>query len=302
MASRGTVLIVDDEPLNIEVLANLLEGEFEVLFAADGRQALDLVDTTLPDLILLDVVMPVMDGHEVCARLKRHDATRHIPVIFLTGQSDIASEAAGLELGAVDYLTKPFSPSLIRARVRNHIELKRARDRLAVLAMTDGLTGLANRRRFDEVLEAELRRLRRTEALLSLILLDIDHFKRFNDRYGHLAGDDCLRQVGAALAATVLRPADLVARYGGEEFACILPETSQAGALAVARAILSGVEDRAIAHADSPTADHVTVSLGLVTLRCSGTVEPGNCIAAADEQLYLAKERGRNRVVSVDRS
>lgn len=298
MTERPTILVVDDETMNIELLADLLEDDYDVSFATGGEQALALAAGERPDLILLDVLMPGMDGYDVCTRLKQDVVTAGIPVIFVTALGDTEAETRGLDLGAVDYVTKPISPGIVRARIRNHIELKRARDTLARLATTDGLTGLANRRAFDDRLATEHRRLGRSGGELSLILLDIDHFKLFNDTYGHLAGDDCLRQVGRALQGVVRRPADLAARYGGEEFACILPETAAVGALAIAEQIRTAISALNIPHAASRTAGHVTASLGVVTVSCAPDQAVGDIIKAADAGLYRAKEAGRDQVVA----
>jgi diguanylate cyclase (GGDEF)-like protein len=295
-ASGGTILIVDDDSGNIEVLADLLESEYEVVFATSGAQALELVHRSAPDLVLLDVMMPGMDGYELCAHLKGDGETADIPVIFITGLDDAAAETRGLELGAVDYVTKPFSPAIVRMRVRNHMELKRSRDAITQLAITDGLTGLANRRRFDETLDLEYRRHSRSGGWFSLILLDIDHFKAFNDTYGHVAGDDCLRNVAGAVGAA-RRTSDLAARYGGEEFACILPETHERGAMTVAQAIQSGIRALAIPHGASSTTNRVTASLGVVSTLCSPAMTSLDVVTAADAALYRAKAEGRDRIV-----
>lgn len=292
----GTVLIVDDEPINIAVLTDILEERYEILFATDGLKALDLARTAQPDLILLDVMMPVMDGYEVCRRLKEGRDTASIPVVFVTAMTDVDDEARGLELGAMDYITKPVSPPVVRARVRNQIELKQARDQLMRLAVTDGLTGLSNRRHFDSVLEKEYQRLARSRGLLSLILFDIDHFKAYNDTYGHLAGDDCLRRIGGVVLHTLTRAADFGARYGGEEFVCILPETGHDGAVAMAEKLRAGILDLEIPHVKSSASHHVTASLGVVTVRCIAGRSPLHVVAQADEQLYAAKSSGRNRI------
>ncbi|MBI5165979.1 MAG: response regulator [Magnetospirillum sp.] len=296
------ILAVDDDPANIEVLNEVLGGEHELIFATDGRKGLDLARAVQPDLILLDVMMPDLDGFEVCARLKAERWTADIPVVFITGLGDIEAEMRGLEMGAVDYLTKPFSPPIVRIRVRNQIELKRARDRLARHALTDGLTGLANRRRFDEVLATEVSRLHRTGGILSVLLLDVDHFKKFNDTYGHPTGDECLKAVGQAIGSIITRSSDMAARYGGEEFACILPGTDHQGALAVAECIRRGIAALEICHRASTTADHVTVSIGSATASREGLESPQGIVSLADEQLYLAKTSGRNRVVGIEKS
>jgi len=294
--NQQRILLVDDELSNIEVLADIFDDDYEVLFATEGEKALGIAATAQPDVILLDVMMPGMDGHEVCRRLKMDRQTAGIPVIFITGLSDVAAETLGLELGAMDYVSKPFSPAVVKIRVRNQIELKCAREQLTKLASTDGLTGLANRRRFDEVLAQEYARHIRSTNELSLILLDIDHFKTYNDTYGHVSGDDCLRQIAGVIDQSIIRVTDLAARYGGEEFVCVLPETNQSGALAIAEKIRQAISSLAIPHSASSAASHVTASLGVVTARCLAEKSPLNIVAQADEQLYKAKSSGRNRV------
>ncbi|WP_173984206.1 response regulator [Magnetospirillum sp. SS-4] len=297
-AKDTRVLMIDDDPLNIQVLRDILKTEHEIVVASDGPGALELARSVAPDLILLDIMMPGMNGYEVCAHLKANAATSHIPVIFLTSLGDIDAEIRGLEVGAADYVSKPISPPIIRMRIRNQIELKKAREGLTILAEIDGLTGLENRRRFDEVLEAELRRLRRSRGLLSLVLLDVDHFKAFNDSYGHVAGDDCLRQVGCAIRSVVSRSADHSARYGGEEFCIVLPETDHAGANALAERIRSIVAGLRIPHAGSDTAAFVTVSLGVLTVTCQPRDTAKDLLAMVDAQLYRAKRDGRNRIAA----
>jgi diguanylate cyclase (GGDEF)-like protein len=276
----------------------LLEPEFEVVLATSAARALELIPQVRPDVILLDVIMPDMDGYELCVRLKADLATTGIPIIFITGLQGCESESHGLELGAADYVTKPFSPNVVRARVRNHVELKQARDRLLALAATDGMTGLFNRRAFDVALDREYKRLARIHAPVSLMLLDVDHFKAFNDRYGHVAGDDCLRDIADVILGAMNRPADLAARYGGEEFVCILPETDSEGAIGVAERIQSGIRELAIPHLASSTASTVTASIGLVTEVCRQQSSGERLIAVADECLYRAKADGRNRIVA----
>lgn len=292
---RQTVLIVDDAPANIELLSEVLESEYEVLFALSGEDGLNIAFEEAPDLILLDIVMPQMDGYEVCDRLKADPRTRTIPVIFVTAMDLEEDETKGLALGAIDYITKPIRPPIVRARVRNHLELKRYRDLLERLTTTDGLTGIANRRRFDAFLESEWSRARRSQKPLSLIMLDIDFFKAFNDHYGHLAGDDCLRQVAQCLDGRVRRPADLVARYGGEEFACLLPETNAMGAATMAKRFLESMNELNIPHAYSEAADHVTLSMGVATIIPLIGQPSSELVRRADQLLYEAKQNGRNQ-------
>ncbi len=296
----GVILVVDDEPDNIELISAALEDQHHVIFATHGEEAIVLAHSQRPDLILLDVMMPAPGGYEVCARLKADPATKAIPVIFVTGLDSQEDEAKGLDLGAIDYVTKPVSPPILCARVRNHLELKRARDQLEILSSSDALTGLANRRRFDTVVAAEIARHRRNDEPLSLVLIDVDHFKAYNDIYGHVPGDACLRRVAETIAAAVRRPPDLVARYGGEEFVCILPETDHHGAMRVAEQIRAAVNALRIPHERSSAANHVTVSIGVITTRCDDSLGPNELVALADGQLYGAKSEGRNTIQCFD--
>lgn len=293
-SERPRILIVDDEKVNITVLVALLEDQYDMLVAKDGEQALKRANSdTPPDLILLDVIMPGMDGYTVCETLKADPKTANIPVIFITVKSTEEEETRGFGLGAVDYISKPFSPAITKARVATHIELKQQRDILEQLNTTDGLTGIANRRRFDDYLDQCLKTAARTDSPMSLLLMDIDHFKPYNDNYGHQAGDDCLRQVAQALAASSTRTIDLIARYGGEEFAAILPGTDMDGALVVAENMRRNIEALALPHAHSGTAAHVTLSIGIATDSMDGP--PLDLVKLADEALYRSKESGRNK-------
>jgi diguanylate cyclase (GGDEF)-like protein len=297
MTRRATVMIVDDEVSNIEILNAALDDEYEICFATSGEEAIRIARAAKPDLILLDVLMPGIDGYEVCRRLKDDPSLADIPVIFATGLGDQQAEIRGLSLGAIDYVTKPISPPIVRLRIHNHLELKRMRDTLAELTMIDALTGVANRRRLDEVLKLETARLARTGSCLSVIMLDIDCFKSFNDAYGHPAGDHCIALVAGAMSATVRRAADLTARYGGEEFACVLPEIGHEGAMVVANVIRERVRSLNILHERSSADTCVTVSIGVATANSLRGMLPEHWLQAADRQLYLAKEAGRNRVV-----
>ncbi|MBB5016833.1 diguanylate cyclase (GGDEF)-like protein [Chitinivorax tropicus] len=301
MIGQPTILIVDDEPANVEVLAGSLEELYEVQFALSGQEALARARLSpLPDLILLDVLMPEMDGFAICRLLKVDRRTVDIPVIFVTALANPDEEARGFDCGAVDFISKPFNSVVVRARVRNHLEIKRNRELLQRLAITDGLTGLANRRHFEDALSHEVNRQRRRRGDLSLVLIDVDFFKQYNDHYGHPAGDMVLRSLADALVATLQRPADLIARIGGEEFACLLPETEMEGAMAVAERIRSSVEALAMPHACSQASSCVTVSIGVAHVD-SGEPDAGHALyKLADAQLYKAKKRGRNQVVGME--
>jgi len=296
-SARQTVLIVDDTPANIEVLHRILSLEYDILFATSGQDALALLADQTPDLILLDIMMPEMDAYEVCRRLKAGPHTCNIPVIFITSLSEEDDETHGLEVGAIDYISRPISTPIVKARVRNHLELKRFRDVLENLSAMDGLTGIPNRRHFDEFLNQEWLRGCRSRGPLSVCMMDVDFFKRFNDLYGHAAGDNCLRRVATALASVICRPADFVARYGGEEFVCVLPDTDADGAVALAEKFRDSVAALRIPHADSTAATHVTISGGLATAIPTEDSCPAQLLDAADRLLYKAKHAGRNQIL-----
>lgn len=294
---RPRLLIVDDQPLNIRLFHEIFHADHEVFLATSGEEALAFCQTKLPDLILLDVVMPGLNGYEVCRSLKLDPRTCEIPVVFVTAQSDNAEEEDGLAAGAVDFIAKSASAKVIRARVGTLITLKRQSDLLRSLARVDGLTGLANRRQFDETLTAEWRRCARSTKPLSLILIDLDHFKLFNDHYGHQAGDSCLKGVSACLKDAFTRPYDLVARYGGEEFVCILPETPLSGAEAKAHSLEMAVRALQIPHEQSEVSGGiVTISLGVAVAVPTSRDESAELILCADRSLYMAKHAGRGQV------
>ena len=272
--AKPKILVVDDLTSNVELLDLVLGDEYEILVALDGPEALKTALADTPDLILLDVVMPGMTGLEVCVQLKKDARTADIPVIFITSLNLEMDEELGLSLGAIDFISKPFSPPVVRARVKNHIKLKRQGDILRDFSFMDGLTGVANRRRFDQFLDREWRRGIRSGLPLSVIMMDIDYFKAYNDAAGHLAGDNCLRKLAQGLAGIVQRPGDLVARYGGEEFIYVLSETKTSGAHKVAGRIQAMVADLALAHPRSPLSPLVTLSMGLATVVPAAEEEP----------------------------
>lgn len=292
------ILLVDDAPTNIQMLNETLKDGYHLFFATSGRDALRIASESVPDLILLDVIMPEMDGYEVCRKLKADPVLRNVPIIFITAMNQQEDEAIGLELGAVDYITKPFNPTIVRLRIRNQIELKRQRDLLARLSHLDGLTAIPNRRALDEALEREWRRGTRSLKPLSLLMIDIDHFKAYNDSCGHLAGDDCLRVFAQSLKVPLGRAADFVGRYGGEEFLAILPETDEKGAMIVAREIQEGLTELAIPHPASPLGTIVTTSIGIATAVANREHEHSWLLQGADNALYQAKQEGRNRIVA----
>ena len=291
---KGHVLVVDDEAVNCNVLVSLL-SDYKVIVAKSGAKAIERARENPPDLILLDVVMPDMNGYEVCSQLKADEPTCNIPIIFVTVKSNIEEETQGLELGAVDYISKPFSPAIVQARVNNHIQLKQQRDMLEALNVTDSLTGIANRRLFDQALNQHWQASIRTFSPLALLMIDIDHFKQYNDHYGHQAGDDCLIQVAQTIDQQCDRDLDKACRYGGEEFAVILPYTDLMGGKKIAEKMLSAIRELQIPHAQSSSAEIVTVSIGLAVIEAGPNAELERLVETADQALYTAKKSGRNR-------
>jgi len=290
------VLIADDDAVNRQVLADLLKPEYTVLLAKNGEQALERIQRHAPDLVLLDVMMPDMDGYEVLGRLRADPQTAQVTVIFISGMNRPEDEANGLKMGASDYIAKPYNATVVMARVALHLQLVRQRRMLERLANIDGLTELANRRRFDELYAVEWQRAQRNGRPLSLALLDIDAFKQYNDHYGHPAGDRALRAVARAAGAGLRRPADLAARYGGEEVVLLLPDTDAVQARHVVAAILAAIFELQIPHAGSGVAPCLTVSVGGATLGGNGEESAADLFEAADVALYRAKHGGRNRI------
>ena len=294
--NESTLLVVDDEKQNRLLLTELFEGEYKVIQAKNGLQALERARSHAPDLILLDVLMPEMDGMATIRALKREDATRNIPVIFITALDSPTDEEQRLQLGAVDYIAKPFHPSIVRVRVRNHLQIVHQRRLLEQLAALDGLTGIPNRRRFDESYALEWRRCQRAGQPLSLVVADVDHFKAYNDTLGHAAGDRVLQEVAAVLRQCARRPGDLAARYGGEEFVLLLPETGAQEAQMLAEELRAKLEARGLTHPASPVGASVTLSIGgASTTPMQAEADPA-FFPLADAALYQAKASGRNCV------
>ncbi len=328
---HNKILIVDDVPQNIEILNSMLKNDYEVYFAVNGQDALNTATAVMPHVILLDIMMPGMDGYEVCRSLKNDPVLKDIPVIFITAMDRAENETQGLELGAVDYVTKPFNPTIVKLRVKNQLELKRQRDALSFktaelhrtnaalqqanealeerriqlenanrllgkMAIEDVLTGLANRRHFNQVLQAEIQRGRRYNDCLSLIMCDVDYFKRYNDYYGHMVGDHCLEAIGKMFHQIFKRAGELSARYGGEEFAVILPRTAPQRAHELAETLRIEIINLGIEHQCSDVARCITFSIGVVSATNCEERNMEWFIKAADEALYESKEKGRNCV------
>lgn len=290
------ILIVDDDVGTIRLLAQVVRDLGDVRFATSGADALAATRAEAPDLVLLDAEMEGMDGYQTCTALRVLPGMEAVPILFVTSHRGVDAEIKALAAGAVDFITKPFHPHIVEARVRTHLALKQRTDALLRLATLDGLTGIANRRAFDGALAQETLRLAQGGAgPLSLVLVDVDHFKRFNDFYGHQAGDDCLRAVAGALSGGVRRNGEVAARFGGEEFAILLPGHDPSAALVAAERLRRTVAGLSLPHAARPDGDLVTISAGAATLAEPG--ESADLIAAADQALYRAKSSGRNRVV-----
>ena len=294
-SGEATILVVDDTPANLSLMSSLLKDTYKVKVANSGERALEIAQSdTPPDLILLDIMMPGMDGYEVCRRLKAREATKDIPIIFITAMADVENESMGFALGAVDYISKPFNKAVVKARIRVHMQLKRQSRLLENLVFLDALTEIPNRRALDQTFAQEWARSLRSGSPLSYILIDIDLFKQFNDHYGHGSGDECLARVAKALHGCVQRPGDCLGRYGGEEFAAILANTDMDQALQVAQNFHACVATLQIPHAHSSVAELVTISIGVATTHPVADQDLQMLSETADRMLYSAKNTGKN--------
>lgn len=295
MKEKPVVLIVDDAASNIQVLAACLKGEYRLKIATSGEACLNqAVMEPQPDLILLDIIMPNMDGYEVCRRLKDDPATQPIPIIFVTGRESDEDEEMGLKLGAVDYITKPVRPAIVAARAKTHVTMKQQRDALKKLALQDQLTGLYNRHYLVEMAHHKVSRALRHHEPLSVMMMDIDHFKAVNDNHGHPAGDAILIAVAKQINA-LCRSDDVVARYGGEEFVVLLDQCDHITAQQKADKIRAALEVL------NPCDIAITMSIGVAQLQAHD-VDFDGCLKRADLALYQAKEQGRNRVITADKT
>ncbi len=320
------ILIVDDCLDNLELLSTILIVHgYEIEQTDRGNLVLEAAKVQSPDLILMDISMPEMDGFQVCQRLKAEPDTQDIPIIFVSALKETNSKIKAFEYGGNDYITKPFQVEEVIARVSNQLQINRLKlelkaknarleqellkrqsiekellnlnQQLRKLAALDGLTQIANRRVFDECLTREWQRGQREKATLSLILCDIDYFKLYNDSFGHQAGDLCLKKVAQAILNTVNRPADLVARYGGEEFAVILPQTPAKNALQVAETIRLQIKQLYLSHPESLVSDYISLSLGVTCIIPQAKYTKKQLLIAADKALYQAKKQGRDRAI-----
>lgn len=291
-----TILIVDDMATNIAILSDLLKDSYKIKVANSGQRALDLARAKeKPDLILLDIEMPQINGYAVCKELKSSSDTIDIPIIFVTAKNSAQDEEYGLNLGAIDYIKKPFHSAIIKIRIKNHLTLKIKSKKLEELSMCDSLTGISNRRFFNEILEKKYKETLRDAKSLAVIMIDIDYFKLYNDNYGHWMGDECLTKVALALKKTIKRPTDVVARYGGEEFVVLLKNIDKNGVQKVAQSLIDAVSNLKIAHEHSLVSKYVTISAGVSIKDEDSDISKDELLKEADNELYRAKDSGRNR-------
>ncbi|MCW8837797.1 MAG: diguanylate cyclase [Thiovulaceae bacterium] len=291
MKDNKTILIVDDIQSNQDILGSFLKDSYEIKYASNGSNALEIsrIDP-IPDLILLDIEMPDMSGFEVLNKLKSTQITKNIPVIFVTGHNDIKNEERGLINGAVDYITKPISPIIVKARVKTHITLKNQRDELIFRASHDQLTELYNRHKLVEEGERFFSKSIRHNENLCIAIIDVDHFKNINDTYGHLIGDEVLKSI-ANILKKCIRTEDIVARYGGEEFIVIFDRCT------IKDALRKSEELRMRIHHAKPNDIKVSASFGLTSLKHNSHKNFDHLLKEADDALYKAKEKGRNKVI-----
>jgi diguanylate cyclase (GGDEF)-like protein len=297
--AQPLILIIDDSVIAVRLLSGMVREQASTIFALNGQDGIALARERRPDLILLDVQMQSMDGHAVCRQIKGDPDLKDIAIMFVTGSAGSESEIAALEAGAADFIAKPLNQAVVQARVRTQLQLQSALRALARLARIDSLTGLFNRRYFDEQFEREMARHRRQQLPLALAFVDIDCFKAYNDHFGHQRGDACLAEMASLIAAATHRPGEIVARFGGEEFVVILPYTDLAAAIGYAGHLCQGVREAAIPHPGSSVAQHITVSIGVVAAVPVASVGARHMLARADMALYSAKSAGRDRVCAL---
>jgi len=299
--TTNTILIVDDDPMNLRMLTTILREDYTVFAEREGKSCFKSAVGLQPDLILLDVIMPDINGFSIIKLLKEEPTTRDIPVIFITGLSEAEDEVKGFSLGAVDYINKPFNEHVVKMRVQHQIKIINLIREIQDLSITDTLTGVGNRRYLNDQLDQDWERAKRTRQPISIMIVDIDNFKQLNDRYGHLNGDIALRSTADAIKAKIERATDKLARWGGEEFAIVLPDTPSAGAQQVAENIRSAVELNTIRFTANNTCQ-VTISIGVHTITPlrDGSSSLDEFILRADNALYHAKSAGKNRVCVAD--
>ena len=292
---KPTILVVDDMTTTLLLIHDLLKDTYEVKIAKSGTKALEILESPNDiDLILLDIEMPDINGYDVCKRIKNNETIKNIPIIFITGRTSQEDEEYGLNLGAIDYITKPFNKAIVKLRIKNYLDLKIKNDMLEKLSMYDGLTNIRNRRFFDETFEKTFNEIKRDKKSLAVLMIDIDFFKPYNDNYGHGQGDETLRKVAKALEKTIKRASDFVARYGGEEFVILLKDINKDGVEAVANNLLNAIRELKITHEFSKIEKYVTVSIGASFYNSSSDITKLELLLKADETLYNVKNSGRN--------
>ena len=293
---RLKILIVEDSKLNQEILRRILHSDYILEFAHEGNEALEKVRSELFDLILLDLILPGMNGFEVLTELKKCDSTRSIPVIIITGRTNPEEEVKGLQLGATDYITKPFHEVVVKARVETQIRILKQMRIIENFGFIDTLTNIPNRRQFDQLMVREWNRAKREKTPFSIMMIDVDHFKMYNDAHGHQQGDVALQTVASTITSSLKRSTDIAARWGGEEFAVLLQNTILDGAVLVAEDIRKNIESTVIPGSDEDVDYNVTISIGVATMLPENNTNIPNLILQADKALYKAKDTGRNRV------
>lgn len=301
MQKRPSILIVDDTETNVDILVELLSDSYEIVVALDGRSALEILEEQEVDLILLDIMMPIIDGYEVCRRVKQNEKTNNIPIIFITAKMDEESIEKAYEAGGMDYVTKPFKPKELFARIKTQLqlraliqELESSKNALKHLSETDPMTDLCNRRYFNHTSKSIMELAKRDKTVLTVVMLDIDKFKEVNDTYGHNVGDEIIISL-ADILFEMTRKSDLACRFGGEEFILLLPETSLEGAMVIAEKIRKKVESFSLRLEDEREVN-ITISLGVSQVDTENDLSMESAIKRADIALYKAKENGRNKV------
>ena len=295
---ENTLLIIDDEKTNLRILTHILGQDYNIYTATNGESGIKIARDNMPDLILLDILMPGMDGYQILSEIKKNEETRRIPVIFITGLNSDEDEEKGLALDAVDYITKPFNDKIVKLRVRNQVQVVNQLRTIEYMSMHDQLTKIPNRRSFDERLNMEWNRAKRELTSISILLADVDRFKSINDTYGHQQGDIVLQTLAKIFPRSLRRPADFVARWGGEEFVILLPNTPLAGATEVAEHIRSDIEKTEISCAGGLTLN-ITISIGVNSQVPERDSPLAQFISGADKALYAAKQEGRNKVLNI---
>lgn len=298
---KATILIVDDMTTNLLLISDILKDDYSLKVAKGGQKCMEILENQANeiDLILLDVEMPDINGYEICKQIKNNEKTKDIPVIFVTAKSSEKDEEYGLNIGAIDYITKPFSRVIIKIRIKNQIKLREKTQMLEQLSMYDGLTNIRNRRFFDEMFDKYYIEAKKENSNLAVMMIDIDFFKQYNDNYGHGKGDETLKLVAETLKNNLKKPTDLVARYGGEEFVILLKNVSEEDLHSITQNILASIEEKNIEHKYSSISPHITLSIGVCFFHPESNLTKTEILLRADEALYKVKDSGRNNFLIV---